>query len=102
QDKSAGTPGRERMFATLARLKQRLAGLLNADAADIACLANASEGLFVAARGIDWGDGDNVVVALSEYPSVLHAWRAIPGVEVRAVGREPVVTLDDIRSAADR
>lgn len=100
-DKSAGMPGRERMFATLARLKARLAGLLNVEAGEIGCLANASEGLFVAARAIDWRAGDNVVVALSEYPSVLHAWRAIPGIEVRAVGRHPVAELDDIRAAVD-
>src|SRR5579872_5706546 len=100
-DKSAGMPGRIRMFETLGQLKQRLGSLLNADAKDIACLANASEGLFVAAHGVDWRPGDNIVVALSEYPSVLHAWRAIPGIEVRAIGRQPVAALDDIRSAVD-
>lgn len=100
-DKSAGMPGRERMFATLARLKFRLASLLNAEAGDVGCLANASEGLFVAAQAIDWRAGDNVVVGLSEYPSVLLAWRAIPGIEIRAVGRSPVAELDDIRSAVD-
>lgn len=101
-DKSTGMPGRIRMFATLDQLKQRLASLLNGEAGDIACLANASEGLFVAAHGIDWQPGDNVVVALSEYPSVLHVWRTIPGIEVRAVGQEPVITFDAIRSAVDR
>jgi len=100
-DKSAGMPGRTRMFATVERLKRRLANLLGADPQDIALLASASEGLFVAARGIDWRVGDNVVVALSEYPSVLHAWRAIPGVEVRAVGRAPVASIDEIRAAVD-
>jgi len=32
---------------------------------------------------------------------VLHAWRAIPGVEVRAVGRDPVASVEDIRAAVD-
>ena len=100
-DKSTGMPGRERMFATLAQLKARLASLLNTEAGDIGCLANASEGLFVVAQGIDWRPGDNVVVALSEYPSVLHAWRVIPDIEIRAVARTPVAELDDIRSAVD-
>jgi cysteine desulfurase / selenocysteine lyase len=100
-DKSAGMAGRLRMFAIVARLKERLASLLGADAKDIALLASASEGLFVAARGIDWRDGDNAVVALSEYPSVLHAWRAIPGVEVRAVGGGPVPSVDEIRASVD-
>jgi len=75
-DKSGSMPGRERMFATVARLKADLGRLLGVPAADIGLLASASEGLFVAARGFDWRPGDNVVVALSEFPSVLHAWRA--------------------------
>lgn len=101
-DKSAGMPGRNRMFTTLGQVKQRLGALLNADPSDIGLLANASEGLFVAAQGIDWQPGDNAVVALSEYPSVLHAWRAIPGLEVRAVGCELVVAIDEIRAAVDQ
>ncbi|MBV9757698.1 MAG: aminotransferase class V-fold PLP-dependent enzyme [Alphaproteobacteria bacterium] len=101
QDKSAGMRGRDRMFATLAQLKRRLASLLRVEPGDIGCLASASEGLFVAAHGVDWRPGDNVVVALSEYPSVLHAWRVIPEIEVRAVGHSPVAELDDIRAATN-
>lgn len=101
-DKSAGVPGRNRMFATLGQLKHRLGTILNADPDDVALLANASEGLFVIAHGIDWRPGDNVVVALSEYPSVLHAWRAIPDLEVRSVGREPVAAIDEIRMAVNQ
>ena len=72
-DKAGGMPGRARMYATAERVKSRLAGLLNGRVADVAFLGSASEGLFVAASGVDWRPGDNVVAALAEFPSVLHA-----------------------------
>jgi cysteine desulfurase / selenocysteine lyase len=53
-DKAAGMPGRERMYATAERVRARLAALLRGEAADVAFLATASDGLFVAASGIDW------------------------------------------------
>jgi selenocysteine lyase/cysteine desulfurase len=100
-DKSASMKGRERMFATVATLKSDLGRLLGVTPADIALLASASEGLFVAARGIDWRPGDNVVVALSEFPSVLHAWRAIDGIEIRILGESIAPKIEEIRAATD-
>jgi selenocysteine lyase/cysteine desulfurase len=101
-DKAAGMPGRERMYATAERVRGRLAALLGVEAADVAFLSSASDGLSVAAAGIDWRPGDNAVVALSEYPSVLHAWRGSGAVEVRAVGRAAVPHLEEIAGAVDR
>jgi len=100
-DKSGSMPGRARMFETVKTLKGDLGRLLGVPAADIGLLASASEGLFVAARGIDWRPGDNVVVALSEFPSVLHAWRAAAGVEVRVVGSSIAPTIAEIKAATD-
>src|SRR5262249_3748539 len=101
RDKSGGMPGRNRLFEKVRVLKDQLATLLSVPAADIALLAGASEGLLVAASGIDWREGDNVVVALSEFPSVLHAWRRDGSVEVRAVGDKPVPEIDEIAAAVD-
>jgi selenocysteine lyase/cysteine desulfurase len=101
-DKGAGMPGRERMYKTAERVRARLAALLQGAPADVAFLATASDGLFVAASGIDWHPGDNVVVALSEFPSVLHAWRRSGAVELRAVGRSAVPRLEEIADAVDR
>jgi selenocysteine lyase/cysteine desulfurase len=103
-DKGDGMPGRERFFATADRTRAALAARLGGRAEDIAFLGSASEGLHVASEGIDWRPGDNVVAGLSEFPSVLLAWQRLRprGVEVRAVGREPVVTLDEIAAAVDR
>jgi cysteine desulfurase/selenocysteine lyase len=102
-DKGAGMPGRERFMAVAARAKAALGRRLGGAPEDVALLASASEGLHVAAEGIDWRPGDNVVVALSEFPSVLHAWQRLRprGVEVRAVGRDAVVAADELGAAMD-
>ena len=102
-DKGGGMPGRERFWEPVQRAKARLAALLGGRPEDVALLAHASAGLFVAAQGIDWRPGDNVVVERAEYPSVLYVWHQLRGrgVEVRHVGRTAVATLDELRAATD-
>ena len=102
RDKTAGMPGRERMYLVAARVKERLARMLSRKADEIAFLFNASEGIFVAANGIEWRPGDNVVTALSEFPSVRGAWDHSRALEVRVVGKGLVPTLDELRAAVDR
>ncbi len=103
-DKGDGMPGRERFFVTADRARAALAARLGGRPEDVAFLGSASEGLHVASEGIDWRAGDNVVVGQSEFPSVLLAWQRLRarGVEVRQVGREAVVTPDEIAAAVDR
>ena len=103
-DKGDGMPGRERFFVTADRTRVALAARLGGRPEDIAFLGSASEGFHVASEGIDWRSGDNVVVGQSEFPSVLLAWQRLRprGVEVRAVGRETVVTPEEIAAAVDR
>jgi len=101
-DKADGMPGRERMADTANRVKQALARQLGGRPQDVALLGSASEGLFVAAAGVDWRAGDNVVVERAEYPSVRYAWQRLPvPVELRTVGRGPVATLTEFRDAVD-
>jgi cysteine desulfurase / selenocysteine lyase len=103
-DKGDGMPGRERFFPVVTSVRERLAALLGGRPEDVSFLAHASEGLFVASEGIDWRPGDNVVVERSEYPSVLQTWQRLRarGVEVRAVGGEPVVPHAELEAAVDR
>ena len=103
-DKGDGMPGRERFFVTADRARVALATRLGGRPEDVAFLGSASEGLHVASEGVDWRAGDNVVVGQSEFPSVLLAWQRLRarGVEVRQVGREAVVTPDEIAAAVDR
>jgi selenocysteine lyase/cysteine desulfurase len=103
-DKGDAMPGRERFFEAADRTRALLAARLGGRPEEISFLGSASEGLHVASEGIDWRPGDNVVVGLSEFPSVLLAWQRLRarGVEVRAVGREVVVSPDEIAAAVDR
>ncbi len=99
-DKGDGMPGRGRMADTVQRAKGAVARLVGGRLEDVAFLASASEGLFVAASGVDWRSGDNVVVERVEYPSVLYAWQNAPTpVEVRTVGGSPMASVSEIRDA---
>ena len=67
-------------------LRQNLQQLINAKRlTEIALLKNTSEALSVIAYGIDWKNGDNVVISSQEFPSNRIVWESLKakGVEVR-------------------
>ena len=68
----------------------------------IALLASASEGLFVAAVGVDRRADDNVVVDRAEYPSVRYTWQRLPvPAEPRTVGHGALVSAAEFRAGLD-
>jgi selenocysteine lyase/cysteine desulfurase len=76
-------------------LRDQLATLTGAASVDdIALLKNTTEGISLAAWGIDWQAGDNIVLPVGEFPSNRLPWRAQSdqGVTIREV---------DIRVAQD-
>ena len=67
------------------RLRDRLVRLLNApSSADIALVKNTSEALSFVAFGLDWRQGDQIVISDEEFPSNRVVWEALKpqGVEV--------------------
>lgn len=67
------------------RLRERLARLLNAPSrADIALVKNTSEALSFVAFGLDWREGDQIIISTEEFPSNHIVWEALRprGVEV--------------------
>ena len=84
--------------------RRGLAGLLNADEREVAVIRNTTEAIGLVAEGVDWRDGDNVVVPACEFPSNLLPWRNLKsrGVEVREVPA-PDERLDPaaVRDACD-
>lgn len=84
--------------------RQTAAELINASPDEIALVRSTTEGINLVAEGLDWRDGDNVVVLADEFPSNLYPWmqQAYRGVETRTVptdlGR---VDLDALRDACD-
>jgi len=105
EQKSAGMAGREDgLMCTLERCRLRAATLLGVDAADIAFLNSATDGVNQLAAGLNWRAGDNVVVEDIEYPSDIYPWTRLQdrGVAVRIArqwGEEP--TLERIAAAMD-
>ncbi|WP_268797226.1 aminotransferase class V-fold PLP-dependent enzyme [Pseudomonas huanghezhanensis] len=67
------------------RLRERLMRLLNAPSTDdIALVKNTSEALSFVAFGLDWREGDQIVISDEEFPSNRVVWEALKpqGVEV--------------------
>ncbi|WP_455198642.1 aminotransferase class V-fold PLP-dependent enzyme [Kaarinaea lacus] len=77
-----------RWMETEKQVRQLLARLINAPSSDdIALLKNTSEGLSFLAYGLDWNEGDNIVISDEEFPSNRVVWQSLvpAGVEVREV-----------------
>jgi len=84
--------------ASVERCREMLAGLIGAEADEVAITKNVSEGLNLFASSLPWERGDSVVLCPDlEHPNNVFLWynlRKLRGIEVRAVepddGRIPV------------
>jgi selenocysteine lyase/cysteine desulfurase len=85
-------------------IKPTIARLIGADPSEIAFVKNTTEGLNIVANGLEWRDGDTVVIADIEYPSNVYPWMNLKrrGVSIKWVktknGRVPP---DAVRAAVD-
>lgn len=79
------------------------ANLINADLTEIAFMKNTSQGILLAANGIDWQSGDNVVTTSVEFPANVYPWWSLKdryGVDTRMVSEKVGrIELNDIISA---
>jgi cysteine desulfurase / selenocysteine lyase len=85
-------------------VRASVARLVGGHAEQVAFTQNTSTGLAIVTNGLDWRDGDNVVVPAGEFPSNFYPWLQLRrrGVEVREV---PMVDgqarVDDVLAALD-
>ena len=81
------------------------ARLINADATEIAFMKNTTQGILIAANGIDWQAGDNVVTTAVEFPANVYPWWCLKeryGVSTRMVPeRNGSIHIGDIAAAID-
>jgi len=90
------------------QIKARVARLIGARASEIAFVKNTTEGLVTVANGLDWRDGDNVVLPRFEYPSNVYCWMRLAkfGVSIRWIepqdGRIPVAAIAGAINARTR
>ncbi|MDE0325610.1 MAG: aminotransferase class V-fold PLP-dependent enzyme [Candidatus Poribacteria bacterium] len=81
------------------------AQLINADPTEIAFMKNTTQGILIAANGIDWQEGDNVVTTAVEFPANVYPWWRLKercGVQTRMVPeRDGRISIEDIAAAID-
>lgn len=85
-------------------IKQRVGELIGADANEIAFVKNTTEGLVIVANGLDWREGDNIILPEIEYPSNVFCWKHLArrGVVIKWIkAREGRIDIADISSAID-
>ncbi|MGW6795200.1 aminotransferase class V-fold PLP-dependent enzyme [Streptomyces chartreusis] len=87
-DEALYTAGPKRgWLARVEEVRAQLAGFLGVDPHEIAFTKNTSEGLNIAAHGVHWEPGDNVLLLEGEHPNNAYAWlnQRADGLEVRLV-----------------
>jgi selenocysteine lyase/cysteine desulfurase len=85
-------------------IRRACANLINAEAEELAFIKNTSHGLSLVAEGLDWKEGDNLLVYEKEFPSNLFPWLNLrrKGVEVRNIpSRKGKIFIDDIERLMD-
>ena len=81
------------------------AQFINANVTEIAFMKNTTQGILIAANGINWQTGDNVVTTAVEFPANIYPWWSLKeryGVDTRMVPeRDGRICIEDITSAVD-
>lgn len=85
---------------TIEECRDSAAELLNANSTEIAFMKNTTQGILIAANGIDWNEGDNVVTTAVEFPANVYPWWSLNeryGVETRMVPeKDGIIHLQDL------
>ncbi|MBA4866925.1 aminotransferase class V-fold PLP-dependent enzyme [Streptomyces sp. PSKA54] len=90
-DQALNTAGPKKHWLThVEEVRARLAGFLGAEPREIAFTKNTSEGLNIAAHGLRWEPGDNVLLLEGDHPNLVYAWLGLraKGLEVRPVPQD--------------
>jgi cysteine desulfurase/selenocysteine lyase len=101
---SASMPVR---FQLMEQTRAKAARFIGADPSEVAFIRNTSEGLAFVAEGINWRQGDRVLVPDCEFPSNVLPWLHLErlGVEVVRVRSDPdteSLSLSDFEEGLDR
>ena len=81
------------------------AQLINAHVTEVAFMKNTTQGILIAANGIDWRAGDNVVTTAVEFPANVYPWWSLKeryGVQTRMVPEQAGrICIEDVATAID-
>jgi len=80
------------------------AALIGSDNGEIAFIKNTSHGISLVSGGLEWKEGDNVIVTDKEFPANVYPWLDLrrKGVEVRiAPFKDGQISIEDIEKLMD-
>ncbi len=83
---------------------RRLASFIHARPDQVALTASTGDSLMLIAAGLDWKEGDTILVAEGEFPSNVYAWTNLEelGGQVRFVpSRDHRIPIEDVLAAID-
>ncbi|MDD4857856.1 MAG: aminotransferase class V-fold PLP-dependent enzyme [Candidatus Krumholzibacteria bacterium] len=95
----------EEVFASVKKTRGAAAQLVGANGSEIAFIKNTTQGVLLAANGIRWKRGDNVVMGSIEFPANAYPWLALNKRGVRTVlvrPREGRITAEMLAGACTR
>ena len=85
-------------------IRGRCAELVGSEKGEIAFIKNTSHGISLVAEGLDWTEGDNVIIFEKEFPSNIYPWLNLErkGVKVKFIpARGNMIYIDDIEEMID-
>jgi len=85
-------------------IRGRCAELVGSEKQEIAFVKNTSHGICLVAEGLDWTEGDNVIIFEKEFPSNIYPWLNLErkGVKVKFIPASGnMIYIDDIEKMID-
>ncbi|MCC6711749.1 MAG: aminotransferase class V-fold PLP-dependent enzyme [Candidatus Dadabacteria bacterium] len=102
---SLGFAGYAKWMESVERVRGLSARLTGAERDEIAFVKNTSHGISIVAGGLDWKDGDNVIIFEKDFPTNIYPWLALErkGVSVRYIplGGDGRISIKNIERLAD-
>jgi len=99
-----GSVNYKRWLETVEDTRRLLASMINARPDEIAFVKNTTHGILIAANGIRWKSGDNVIITEAEFPANVYPWLNLArrGVETRfARQRDGRIPFEEIERLVD-
>ncbi len=94
----------EKWVQNIESVRESFSKLIGAEANEIAFVRNTSHGISLVASGVDWKEGDSIIIYEKEFPSNVYPWLGLEsaGVKVKYIRPEGVeITLDDVIELSD-
>ena len=85
-------------------IRKKCATFIGADPEEIAFVKNTSHGISMVAEGLDWKEGDNLLICEKDFPSNIYPWLNLErkGIEIRVVpSRNGRILIEDIEGLID-